>query len=257
MLPPPTTIATSTPRSVIPFTAVAMEAMRWGSVPKGRSPISASPDSFSRSRRKTGSLFSANLEPREATDDHVLAGLLRDVGAQLLDRASLVLGVHVLLVEQDDVLEALLDLAFHDLAADVLRLVGDLLLEDALLGRDELLRHVLLGHLVRAHRSDVLSDLARKLLEVVGARDEVGLAVDLDQHADLPGRVDVGGDDALGSATLGALLGLRGALHAQDLDGLVSVAVCLLEGALGVHHPGAGAIAQGLYVLRCEISHCH
>src|SRR3954453_22714226 len=257
MLPPPTTIATSTPRSVIPFTAVAMEAMRWGSVPKGRSPISASPDSFSRSRRKTGSLFSANLEPREASDDHVLAGLLRDVGAQLLDRAPLVLGVHVLLVEQDDVLEALLDLAFHDLAADVLRLVGNLLLEDPLLALDELLGHVLLGDPVGPHRGDVLGDLACELLEVVGARHEVGLAVDLDQYADLPGRVDVGGHDALGSAAFGALLGLSRALHTEDLDGLVGVAVRLLERALRVHHPGAGAVAQGLYVLRCEISHCH
>src|SRR5215213_465587 len=144
MLPPPTTIATSTPRSVTPFTAVAIEAMRCGSAPNGRSPISASPDSFRRSRRKTGSLFSANLEPREPADHDVLTGLLRDVGAQLLDRAALVLRIDVLLMQQHDVLEALLDLALDDLAADVLGLVGDLLLEDAPLAREELLRHVVL-----------------------------------------------------------------------------------------------------------------
>ena len=44
--------------------------------------------------------------------------------------------------------------------------------------------------------------------EVVVAGDEVGLAVDLDEHADLAVGVDVGCDDALGGLALAALGGL-------------------------------------------------
>ena len=42
---------------------------------------------------------------------------------------------------------------------------------------------------------------------------------------------------------------LRQALLAQDLGGLVTVAVGLDERLLGVHHPGAGGVTQRLDVL--------
>ena len=72
-------------------------------------------------------------------------------------------------------------------------------------------------------------DVARQLLEVVGARDEVGLAVELDQHADLAVVVDVAHDQRPRGGSAGALLGLGDPLLAQDLGGLLHVAAGLLQ----------------------------
>ena len=52
------------------------------------------------------------------------------------------------------------------------------------------------------------------------ARHEVGLAVDLDQHADAAARVDVRLDQAFAGGAARALLGLRDAALAQRVDRL-------------------------------------
>src|SRR3954453_5716404 len=107
----------------------------------------ASPDSFSRILENFGLL--ANLEPGEALDDDVLAGLGRQLGAQLLDGLAVVLvGVDVLLAQEDDLVEPLAELALRGALAGLLgpvlplagrdaqllvaRVVGDLLLGDPL-----------------------------------------------------------------------------------------------------------------------------
>src|SRR3954453_10518203 len=96
MLPAPTTIATSTPRSRIAPTWRAMRETSPASVPYSRSPISASPESLRRMRPKRGSgamarsLFS-DAEVGEPCDADVLAGLRGELLAQLLDRLRLVL----------------------------------------------------------------------------------------------------------------------------------------------------------------------
>src|SRR3954447_24640362 len=135
MLPPPTTIATSTPRWDTRCTSAAIAAMRSASAPYSASPMRASPESFSRTRLKAGCAPSvegcalnsglvlrlADLEAREATDHHVLAGLRRRGRSEVLDGLAAVLVlVHVLLVEQDALLEPLPQPALGDLRADVL-----------------------------------------------------------------------------------------------------------------------------------------
>src|SRR5436305_15286943 len=118
-----------------------------------------SPDSFNRMRSKTGSATRrdprraavseppgelppvtspsgrASLPDREADeplDADVLAGLGREVGAQLLDGLAVVLvAVDMLLVQQDDLAVPLLELTLDDARAHVLGLVGGELLEDA------------------------------------------------------------------------------------------------------------------------------
>ena len=62
---------------------------------------------------------------------------------------------------------------------------------------DLLGRHSVLVDGDRSGAGDVQRDLLREILEVVGARDEVRLAVDLDQHADLAVVMDVARDQAL------------------------------------------------------------
>src|SRR5436305_1136991 len=198
MLPPPTTIATSTPRACTRSISAAMAAMRSASAPYSAEPIRASPESFKRMRLNAGRAplpdacastsrlgLLADLEAGEAADHHVLARLRGGRGPQVLDGLPGVLVlVHVLLVEEDDLLEPLAKLALGDLRAHVLRLVGGLLLVDAELRVLCLLRHVLLGDVERRGSCDLYGDLARELAEVLVAGDEVGLAVDLDQHAD-------------------------------------------------------------------------
>ena len=69
-------------------------------------------------------------------------------------------------------------------------------------------------------------DLIGDRLELGVLRDEVGLGVQLDQRAVL------GGDQAFGGRALGALADVLGALDAQQLDGLVEIAVGLNQRVL-------------------------
>src|SRR5205085_11001704 len=89
-------------------------------------------------------------------------------------------------------------------------------------------------------------DLARERLEVFIARDEVRLAVDLEEHADAAGAVDVRDDRALGRLAAGLLGRLRETLRAQIVDRLVHVAGDFGQRLLAVRHAGAGALAQVL-----------
>src|SRR6476659_7115875 len=141
----------------------------------------------------------AKLEQREAADGDVLAEAAGDLRAERLDRAGLllVLVAHELLVEQDDRGEVLGELALHGALARVLGDVLRLALVDGALGGDVVLRHVLLRDELRLEGGDVEGDVVDEVTERVGARDEIGLAVDLEQHADAAARVDVAVHDAL------------------------------------------------------------
>src|SRR3954447_17315042 len=212
----------------------------------------ASPDSLIRTRWKTGSSnLCADGEPREAADDDVLARRAGEVRAHLLDRlAAVLVGVDVGLVEQHDVVHPRLELALGDPRADVLGLVGRLLLEDAQLGVLGVLRDLVLGDVLDLRRGgDVHRDLARERLELLVARDEVGVAVDLDEHADLAVGVDVGRDGALGGLAAAELERLVAQAHAQVLDGGVDVAVVFLERLLALHHARARTVAEFLDLL--------
>src|SRR3954447_9397752 len=255
MLPAPRTIATSVPSSRSRLIWSAMRPRVSGSVPKSSGPIRASPDSFSRTLEKSG----ANLEPGEALDDDVLAGLRRELGAQLLDRlAAVLVRVDVLLLEQDDLLEPLADLALRGLLARVLGDVGHLAGGDAQLLGAGVLGDLLLGHVQRLRGGDVQRDVPGERDEVLVARDEVGVAVDLDEDADLAVGVDVGLHRALGGLAAGELGGAGDALLAQPGHGRVDVAAGLGQRLLAVHHARAGAVAQGLDVLRGDghVGHC-
>src|SRR3954452_7281078 len=92
-------------------------------------------------------------------------------------------------------------------------------------------------------RRRMRDDVVGELQELLVLRDEVRLAVELDDGA-FRSRHQAGARGALSTT----LLDLRGVLHPQDLSCLVEVAVGFLERSLGVHHPGAGGVAELLYV---------
>src|SRR5215207_123893 len=213
MLPAPTTTQISTPRACTCAIWRAIAWIRSGSAPYSWLPSSASPDSLIRTRWNAGAAPAAcavgagaaagsgsvaNGEPREAADHDVLARLGGERGTDLLDRAAFVLlAVDVRLLEQHDLLEPGVDLALDDVRADVVRLVGELLLGDARLALDLVRRNAVLVDRNRRGSGDVQGEIACEGHEVLVARDEVGLAVDLHQHADLAVRVDVRLDGAL------------------------------------------------------------
>src|SRR3954453_202516 len=267
MLPAPTTSRISTPRLATPWTCPAIRSTRSGSVPYSRPPIRASPDSFSSTRLNAGSSATARTsyalfpdhKPGEAGDPYVLAGLRRDLGAQLLDGLAVIgIGAHVLLLEQRGLLRPLLELSVDDLRHDV---VGLALLASLRLEHPALRLAGLLGYLFRGDDQwrrwspgDVNRDLARELLELVAAGDEVRLALHLHQHAHLPRGVDVRRHDALGGGSPASLGGGCLALHAQDLDGFVDVTLRFREGGLAVHDPGARAVAELLDVRGLDVA---
>ena len=98
--------------------------------------------------------------------------------------------------------------------------------------------------------SDELGQGVGLRLELLAAGDEVRLALELDEGADLA--VDSEGDDALRVLPVTALGAGGEALLAQPLLGGFHVASSGLEGSLGVHHPGAGRLAQRLDILGGE-----
>src|SRR5919204_219073 len=89
--------------------------------------------------------------------------------------------------------------------------------------------------------------------EVVVLGHEVGVAVDLDEHADLAVGVDVALDGALAGLTARELADLAPHLDAQDLDGAIDVPFGLLQRRLAVHHPRARLLAQGGDVLGADL----
>ncbi len=152
------------------------------------------------------------------------------------------------LIEEAELFVELGELAFEHLLDDVGGLAGgcglgaiDVLLALEVGGGD-----VVAADEARVDGGDVHGDVAEQLLEVVGAGDEVGLAVELEEDADLSAGVDVGSDCALiGGA--GGLLGSRGhAALAEDDEGVFHVAFGFLEGLEAVAHGGAGLFAEFL-----------
>ena len=229
--------------------------------------MSASPESFRRMRRNAACpsrggvpASSPIATPRSGSarsgDHHVLAGAGRQGGAHLLDRLAVVLvGVDVRLVEQDALLEPLRirPSAIFSWTCSGLPSPAACSRKTRSSASRASSGHVVLGHVERRGGGHVRGDLARELHEVLVAGHEVGLAVDLDQRADLAVVVHVAGDEPLAGGPLAALGGLGLALDPQQLDGLLHVAVGLLERGLAVHHPGARALAQLLHVLRRDL----
>src|SRR6266508_4194175 len=207
MLPPPTTMAISTPSSACEAaTSSAMRWTMWASMPK---PVDVSaktsPESFSTTRSYRDAsptrllLLFADLDPDEPSDGCLLAELTQ----QLADR-RLRLADERLLDENVRLREAA-QAAFDDLGDGLLGLpfvAGELLEHGSLLvhhvGGDIVARDVL-GRCRRDMERDVVRDLPGLR---VGRVDPA----DLDEHADVPAialHVLVAVDDAVSALVAG------------------------------------------------------
>src|SRR5258708_19335806 len=212
MLPPPTTAAPWMPSWAAAETSFAMCTTASGEIPSGSPPANASPESFSTTRCQLGCASPAMAAPSAAA---VVAPFRRVVpsctgasfrglgwpparscagsaglsdlepgkpqhagamlGQQALDRLLLVPDGGLL--NEPDVLQERVHTALHDLADGLLRLpllAGDLLGDPALI-LHHVRRHVVAGHVARAHGRD----LVRDVLPDLGGR-----RLQLDQHAE-------------------------------------------------------------------------
>src|SRR5262245_37529882 len=194
MLPPPRTMPTSTPRSRSSRISCATPPMTFSSIPWPASPARISPLSLRRMRRNFGATPSLRAEAVAGEPPHheILSGLGRGFLEQVAD--GLLVVANVGLLEQADLREELVELAAHDLVDDRSRLALVLELRDidGALALHPLRRHVLATHVVGADGRHLHGEVPHQLLELGGAGDEIGLAVDLDQYADPSARMDVG-----------------------------------------------------------------
>src|SRR5512144_2785740 len=257
MLPPPTTRPSCTPVADTCTSSLASRSMTPKSIPERSPPARASPDLFSRARGYASwpTLLAPELEAREATHLDLLAGLGRERPDQIADGLLVVLDERLL--QQHVLLIELLQHALNDLGPDVLRLLllDHLRLVDAPLPLDHLGRQVLHAHGDRPGRGDLQRHVLGEGAEIVGPRDEVRLAVQLHQHADLAVEVDVGLDQAFARRLGRPLLGLAGVLDPQDLFRLGHVAAGFLQRLLAVHHAGARLGTQLRHEFRGNLFH--
>src|SRR5258708_27651213 len=219
MLPPPTTIAISTPSLWTATTSSAIAASVSASMPVRRPPINASPESFRRMRLYLGrapSVIGASLL-------HIRHDFSREVVAALLDsltqfvarkprdrvRAAgvfagglevaadaLLVVADVRLLEQAGLAVKLLHLAGDHLLDDVLGLAGfrGHIARDLALGVEVLLRDVLAPDEARLGRRDVHGNVARDFCRAIAlvVRDQLG------HDADFSAGVDVRSDRGVG-----------------------------------------------------------
>src|SRR6201999_2243046 len=115
----------------------------------------------------------------------------------------------------------------------------DLLLTLHVLGGD-----IFPADVARIGGGDVHRDVLEQLLEVLSAGNEIALAVELDEYADLAAGVDVGAHSAFVSGARRLLLRGGHAPLAQYDESLLHIALGLLEGLEAVAHRRAGLLAE-------------
>src|SRR5439155_12090607 len=194
----------------------------------------------------------ADLEPREAFDDDALPRLGVHAVDEIPDPRLARRVPDEGLLEQALLAEEFLELALDNLVDDLwgLLLVRELGPVDLALPLDDRRGNVLARDVGGVRRGDLHREVFDERLERVGFRDEVRLAVDLDEHAELgAGVVDVGADDALLRLPMGPPRRLGEPSLPEVLDRSLQVPPLLLEGLLAVHHPRPRPVAELLHEL--------
>ena len=118
-------------------------------------------------------------------------------------------------------------------------------------------RDLLTAHPPGRRGGDVHRHILDEVVEVVGPRNEVRLAVHFHEDADLAAHVDVAADGTLRRGPAGALRGLRQSALAQQGHRLFHVAVGFGERGLALHHAGARLVAKLFDLCRRNLHRRH
>src|SRR5579875_3758306 len=186
------------------------------------------------------------LEAGEATNRHVDPKAYDRLPHDVADRPVALLDERLL--EQTLFLVEALDLPLDDALDHLLglALLARLRGVDLPLGRELGRRDVLAPDVARRGRRHLQRQVVHEPLELGRLGDEVGLAVHLDEDADLPARVDVGADRTVGGCARRLLRRLGEPALAQQTERALEVAAALRKRLLAVEEAGAGALAQVL-----------
>src|SRR5579863_6598970 len=242
MFPPPTTTATETPARETSAISSAMARVVLTSTPVSV-PANASPEIFRRTRLYCGLLSECILH--KTTNLDVLPERAYRGADQVVDRQRIVL--HKRLIQQHVFFVPLVQLALDDFCGDFGGLPGGNRFGKLfLLSGDDVGRYAVPVEVGRRHRRNVHGNVAGQLRKLWIARNEVGLTIDLDKHADLAAGVDVRRNESLVSGTFGFLFGLRRTALEQQLFRLDNVTFGLDERLAAIHHGRTGVFAQGL-----------
>src|SRR5579884_1373576 len=196
----------------------------------------------------------ANLEAGKALDDDVFAEVGNSLLDHLADGHALILDI-VLFVEAILLVE-LFHFARDDAVHDGLGLARGKRLRavDLALFLEHFRRNFLTADVARVKRGNVHGDIVREIVKTLGARDEIGLAIDLHEHADLPARVDITADESFGSFAHGFLGGSGLPLLAQNANGLLEIAAGFHERGSAIGKARIRALAQLLDELRGNLN---
>ena len=104
-------------------------------------------------------------------------------------------------------------------------------------------------------RGEPFRHVVAKGAERFVARDEIRLAVHLDEHAELSAGRDVLGDGAFPGLARGLHGGGGLAFFAENVHGGVEVAFRFHERAFAIHHARAGHLAEFVHVSSSNLSH--
>src|SRR5581483_822667 len=275
ILPPPTTSARSQPSSLTSLISWAKALTVAPSMPKLLTPAKTSPVTlrmirlyfgaplfmkFAGARVKARRLFFsgrfAQMIAREAPDLNVFAEpadrFVDDIGdlfVRIFDER---------LLEQARFRVKAVDLALDDLVHDLFRLAAlqRLLAVDRFFLVELRRRHFLAPQVARIGRGDLHRDVFEQGLKFRRARNEVGLAVDLHQHADLAARMNVRSHRPVRRHTFGLLCRRRQSFLAQVVDRPGHLPAALGKGLLAVHHSRSGLFPE-LFYRACADFHGH
>ena len=213
-------------------------------------PAKKKPRLLIRGFRTLGSRGSAihlpDLEPRKTPDGDVFTQLGDSLVDKLLHRGAFILD-EVLFVEAVFFVE-FFHLAVDDLLDHGVGLAGGFGLRaiDVAFAVEGFLGHFLAAKKSRVERGDVHRNVVAEPLKILGPSHEIALAVDFGQHSDLAARVDVAPHQAFGGGPLRLLLRGRLPLLAQDVDGLLDVAIGFDQRIPARRKARAGSFSQML-----------
>src|SRR5215469_16283242 len=210
-------------------------------------------------RRRCGAWNFAYLKAGKSPDGDVFAEIGDGLVDFLADGHGFVLDV-VLLIEARFFIE-LLHLALDDLLDDLLWLPSGARLGAVNLAflLQHFRSHISSADVAGIDGGDVHGHVMAKILEGFGSRDEVALAIDLDDHADLPARMNVVSDQTLCGFARGPLGSGRLAFFAENFDRLLEEVLgarripqmgrCVNESCAAIAEPGVGSLPKFLYEL--------
>src|SRR5580692_1627884 len=245
MLPPPTTIATETPSLLTSAICAAIACVVLTST-LFEPPAKASPEIFNSTRENRGRSRSLTEGVScEAPDPNAFAERSDRTIEQVPDGHAIVLDEG--LVEEAMLFEPFVQPPGNDLLADLgglpRRYAGRKLLAQ---GIYDLAGHALAIEIARRHRRAVHRDVARKFRKPWIASHKIGLAVDLDQDADLPAGMHVACDEPFVCHAFGFSRSLRGTAFEQQRLGAIGIAAGIEQRLTTVHHRRARGFPQRL-----------